>query len=536
MAFCPNPDCPHRQKIGRPAEFREGFTHCSDCGSPLSEEVIESKEVIEKEERRETPPKIILADLHKRILYTIGFVLFYRVLLLIPVPGIDLRFLSDEQFSRLLGIFGFGPILERLSIVGLGVMPYLSAYVAVEILLLFIQPLKSWRGEGVQGRKRIKEIAFFATFLLALLQGYGLAQGLEGMIGTVGEKIVRNPGLSFRLISALTMTAGTFLMIWIAELITKKGIGHGISILLLAAYGQNIVSEFPRIIIGHYHRSPLGYLLMIPVVVIGLVALILFMEKGYTRISVRYEDGVETYIRLKFTSAGITPVIGGEWLIGSLMTILGFTGMMGYEVSQKLSGGLVRGSIWHYVTYAIIIIFLYYLLASFFYDPKKMIAEIRNKHTSIVSPAGEDGGRYVDRSLEAVIPLAAVYLYLFVFVTHVISRLLGLNFGVTLIITVTIILDLMEELRLRFRGTDLVKVAELHDVPMAGLLKSLFEQKGVPCYLRGYYHRALLYFFSPYIEISVLVPEDRMSDAKEVIETYLDEKILTARSPKTLGA
>ena len=93
----------------------------------------------------------------------------------------------------------------------------------------------------------------------------------------------------------------------------------------------------------------------------------------------------------------------------------------------------------------------------------------------------------------------------------------------------TIILDLMEEMRLRMKGSNLAKIAELHDVPMAGLLKSLFEQKGVTCYLRGYYHRALLYFFGPYIEISVLVPEDRMTDAKEVIENYLDANVLTAQ-------
>jgi hypothetical protein len=101
--------------------------------------------------------------------------------------------------------------------------------------------------------------------------------------------------------------------------------------------------------------------------------------------------------------------------------------------------------------------------------------------------------------------------------------------GTVLITAVAILLDIIEEVRIRRKGNNLVKVAELHDVPMAGLLKSLFEQKGLPCYLRGYYHRALLYFFGPYIEISVLVPEDRVTDAKEVIENYLDVNMLVVQ-------
>jgi hypothetical protein len=121
----------------------------------------------------------------------------------------------------------------------------------------------------------------------------------------------------------------------------------------------------------------------------------------------------------------------------------------------------------------------------------------------------------------------------FVLAPQIISRFLIFNLqGIDLIITVAIFLDLMEEVRLRQKGDRFTKVAELHDVPMAGLLKSLLEQKGLPCYLRGYYHRALLYFFGPYIEISVLVPGNRVIDAKNVIESYMDEKIPTLHSSK----
>ena len=527
MAYCLNPDCPHKKKIGRPAEFREGITHCSDCGSPLSEEVIEKEDI-----QKAPPRRIIPTNLYKRILYTIGFVLLYRVLLLIPAPGIDLQVLSGffnhEQFNRLVRFLGYEPALERFSILALGIMPYISAYIIVEILSLFIPALKSWRAEGYPGRIRIKEIALFATFLTTLIQGYGVAIGLEHMIGPAGGKIVLNPGVSFRLLLCITMIAGTYLTIWIAELITRKGIGHGISVLIFVGYGPRFFSNIPQIKWVSYKHSPLDYFLLLALIVIALIALIVLMEKSYRKIPVRFSDGVEAYIPLKLTSAGIIPTSGGEWLIGLPITILGFTAMMGYQVSQKLSEAFLRGSIWYYMAYAIIIFFFYYLFASFFYNPKDMVTFLKNKNASVLSPLGKNGESYIDRSLESVIPIAALYLCVVLFVPNIIFDLF-LNFhldSIALIVAVAILFDLVEEIRLR-RGSHLVKVAELHDVPMAGLVKSLFEQKGLPCYLRGYYHRALLYFFGPYIEISVLVPEDRVTDAKEVIDNYLDANMLT---------
>ena len=510
MPFCPNPDCPHRKTTGKPAEFLEGMTHCSDCGSVLVEEVTEKPDT----------QKFTLSDFQKRVLYTIAIILLTRVLFLIPAPGINFQALKS-----LFQASSSGSNFERLSAFTLGLMPYLSAYMIVEILSLFIPPLKSWRAEGYLGRIKIRKVALIATFLLALVQGYGIAKGLEEMVGSVGERIVQTPGLSFRLILALTLTTGTFIMIWIAELITRRGIGHGVSILILAGDGAKFFSDFSGIKMVSHEHSPFEYFLLFAIITIAFIALIVVMEKSHRKIFVKFNDGVEAYIPLKFTSAGTTPAEWTSVLFMAPVTVLQF---IDYPISQKLSLVLLPGNIWWYIANAFVIIFLYYLFTSFFYNPKEMVTFLKNRQASIVSPPGENEESYIDKNLEPMVPIAALYLCLVIYAPHIILHFLNFPLGgFALITAVVILLDLMEEVRLRRKGNNFVKVAELHDVPMAGLLKSILRQKEIPCYLRGYYHRALLYFFGPYLEISVLVPEDRLVEASEVIKKYLDPNILT---------
>jgi preprotein translocase subunit SecY len=452
---------------------------------------------------------------------------------LIPVPGIDMEALEGlfGHGGFLRGIFGHGSALGRLSVVALGIMPYISAYIIVEILSLFIQPLKSWRQGGYAGRIRIKEIAFFATFLIALIQGYGIAIGLEHMMGAAGEKIIRHPGLGFRLVMVLTLTTGTFLTIWIAELITRKGIGQGISILILTGFARGFLSYIPRIF-SLFEAGSVSFVslpLYIPMFII-MVTVIVFMERSKRKIPVRFNDGTEAYIPLKLTSAGTTPVEWASMLIMLPTNVLLFTKTTYF---QWLIEVLTRGGFWYFIIDSIVIIFLYYLFTSFFYDPKKMAAVLKNKQASIVSPTGEEDEHYIDKSLESMIPIGALYLIFIVFIPQIAYRFLPFILGGTVLITaVAIILDLIEEVHMRGQGGNLVKVAELHDVPMAGFVRSLLEQKGLTCYLRGYYHRALLYFFGPYIEISVLVPEEKIADAREVIENYFEANILTVQPGK----
>jgi len=298
--------------------------------------------------------------------------------------------------------------------------------------------------------------------------------------------------------------------------------------LIFVGYGPRIFSNLPQIksVPRESSPSPLAYFLLLAIMVVALIALIVLMERGFKRISVKFNDGTEAYIPLKITTAGIIPT---EWTYTLIMlpsTLLFFLSKAFYE---RLSESLVPTGAWYFIVYSLITICLYYLFTSFFYNPNKMTTFLKNKQASVVSPAGRSEESYIDRNLEFMVPIAAVYLCAVIFVPNAI---LGLFFffhidSIGLITAVAILMDVTKEMRLRREGNHFGKVAELHDVPMAGFLKSLLEQKGVPCSLRGYYHRALLYFFGPYIEISVLVPEDRVVDAREVVEKYFDPGVLT---------
>ena len=298
----------------------------------------------------------ILSDFQKRVLCTIGLVLLSRVLVLIPAPGIDLEVLA--RVARAPGSELSFSALYFFSTFALGIMPYLSAYMLVEILSLFTPPLKTWRGEGYSGRIKLKKAALLATFLFAFAWGYAMAKGLEGISQI---QIVKTPGLSFCLILSLTLSAGTFVMIWIAELITRRGIGHGVSVLILAGYGATIFSTFSEIKIISYEHSSLVYFLLFVIITAALVTLIVWIEKSHKKISVKFKDGLKASLPLKITSAGITPV---EWTSLLTMAPLTIYGLVDKSASQKLILALFPGSIWYFIAYSIGIIFLYYFFTS----------------------------------------------------------------------------------------------------------------------------------------------------------------------------
>ena len=507
MLFCPNPECPHRLKTGNPAEFIDEVTLCSDCGTALSLKLptVEKKEIVQS------------TDFNKRLVFTLVIILFYRIIAVVPLPGVNYEAFSN--FLETKSDFVFGPF-PLISVLGLGIMSYTAAYMLVEIFALFTPPLKAWRSNGYAGRKKLKITALIFTIFIAFMQGYYIAEGLESM---GGYTIIVEPGVLFRITSALTFIAGTFVSIWLAELITQKGIGHGISILIITGLlARGIPYYFPKLKSFYSDSSPLHLVFMLLVAVIFFFA-VFFFEKSSRNIKIRYNGGEVYSMPLKLTTAGTIPVM---WVSGIILFPASIASFIAIPWVQSIANQLSPGSIVYNIVYAIMLFIFYYFFTSLFYNPQKISSFLSKRQASIELPSGYSAESYLDKIIGSMALLGFAYLYVFITMPNILIKFFGFPIfigGIAFIQAIAIILDVMGDLKTRRKLGDLEKVAEFHDIPKAGLLKSILEDNGIPCYLRGYYHRALLYLFGPYIEVSALVPLNRAEEAQNLIRIYMNE-------------
>ncbi len=504
MPFCPNPACPHRKRLNEAAEYLPGVTICSDCGSPLSDTppLLPS---IEKQK------KIIVTDFRKRLLLTVLLLLFWNILQHIGVPGINY-----EALSKLAG--DSTRAFSRISLFSLGLMPYVTAYVLVEICALFLPPLKSWRENGYAGRANLVSTARWITLILALVQAYYLARGLENMSSW---QAVYQPGMEFRLILMVTLTAGTFLMIWIAEMISSWGIGHGISLLIFASYAYGLPHYLEKVIKLYEGPNPLKHFLGLTIVLLVFIAIVVVVERSYSKLSVRFDDGREAYMPMKLTTAGIIP---SSWVADIMLYPATLAGFMVTQNTfwRQLAIAISPGKPGYYICTILSIYLFYYIFSSFFYRPKSINHFLQDKAAVVADNSFDDAVKSIRYKWIAMAFVGASYLCFF-------SLLRDITFyftdtpisGLAFIVTTVIALDFITELRIRRYSGTLIKVAEFQKPMEAGLLRNLLKQHKIPCQLRGYYHRALLYFFGPYIEISVFVPEERAIEANDIIAKYL---------------
>jgi preprotein translocase subunit SecY len=453
---------------------------------------------------------------YKSLIYTFSLIFLWRLIDYIPVPYTDYAMSAGS----------FAATNNSISVLSLGLMPYLSAYVLIEVLSLFVPPLKFWRKEGSTGRAKLFRAALAVTVLLAVVQGYMIAEGLESMIGYDGKSFINNSGMGFRLQLVLTLTAGLFLSLLVADQISKKGIGHGISVLLLVSYTANICAILPEsletVFRNHFGGEHItvddAYLfLLILLALFLIVAFIVIFEKSHMRIPVKFENGMEAYLPLKLTTAGIEPASGLQTLI--IIPVLLFGRLLPVEWVSQI---LFPPGAYYYIFNFLGILFLYYLLTFLFYNPTKMLEFLQSRNCSVMLPSNKNSLGNIIKSLIVMAMVGTLYLSLFVFLPSISHLFWPVSLvGVSLIVMISIALDIAGEAAFRVKFGSLSAVTEFHSIPKAGLAKSLLDQHKIPCHLRGYYHRALLYFFGPYIEVALLVPKSKENEAVEVIDRYL---------------
>ncbi len=367
-------------------------------------------------------------DLRKRILFTLGLLAVYRLGSHIPTPGINAKALVDffEQnkanWYGLVDMFSGGN-LGKFTIFALGIMPYISASIILQLLTVVWPFLERLSKEGELGRRKITQYTRYGTVLLSLVQSLGIAVFLENQTLSGGFKIVDSPGIAFKLMTALTLTTGSAFIMWLGELITDRGIGNGMSLLIFAG----IVVGFPRGVLDmvmKISRNELGLIatILLVAMMVLVVAAIVFVERGQRRIPVQYAKrvvgrrmygGQSTHLPLRVNTAGVIPVIFASSIIAFPQTIATFFAKSNITWMQAVSEQLQWGEPLYILLYVTFIIFFCYFYTAIVFNPDD-VAENMRKYGGFVPGIrpGKKTAEYLDHILGRITFGGAIYLAL----------------------------------------------------------------------------------------------------------------------------
>ncbi|SEL99634.1 protein translocase subunit secY/sec61 alpha [Syntrophus gentianae] len=398
-----------------------------------------------------------IPELQKRILYSLLMLGVYRVGAHIPTPGIDTAALMayfEQAKGSLLGLFDMfaGGALSNLSVFALGIMPYISASIIIQLLTVAIPHLERLSKEGEAGRRKITQYTRYGTVGLSIIQGFGISVGLENMAGPTGVSIVLQPGWGFRLMTVLTLTAGTAFLMWLGEQITEKGIGNGISLIIFAG----IVCRGPEAIINTFRllsTGEMGFFLIIILIVmmLSVIGVIVFVESGQRRIPVQYAKrvvgrkvygGQSTHLPLKVNTAGVIPPIFASSIIMFPATIANF---VPHPWMKAVADALIPGRIGYEILYVGFIVFFCYFYTAVTFNPTD-VAENMRKYGGYVPGIrpGKKTAEYIDDVLTRLTFSGAVYVSAVCVLPSILIAYFNVPFyfgGTALLIVVGVALD-----------------------------------------------------------------------------------------------
>ena len=363
-----------------------------------------------------------IPELKKRIFFTFGLLIVYRIGVHVPTPGIDAVALAaffERAKGTLLGLFDMfsGGALERLSVFALGIMPYISASIILQLLTVTIPHLERLSKEGEQGRKKITQYTRYGTVLLSVIQGFGISVGLESMAAPGGAPVVIHPGWQFRLLTVITLTAGTAFIMWLGEQITERGIGNGISLIIFAG----IVTRLPNAIGNTFRLMTTGEMsifivLILLVFMVAVVGFIIFVEQGQRRIPVQYAKrvvgrkmygGQSTHLPLKINTSGVIPPIFASSIIMFPATLASFVNI---PWMKSMAEAMRPGNVAYELLYVAFIFFFCYFYTAVTFNPAD-VAENMKKQGGYI-PGIRPGKRtadYIDKVLTRITLGGAIY-------------------------------------------------------------------------------------------------------------------------------
>lgn len=410
-----------------------------------------------------------LKELRQRLLFVLFALFVYRVCTFIPVPGIDpnaLRDMFNQQTGTILDMVNMfsGGALRRFSVVALGIMPYISASIILQ-LFSFIDPrLKQLRKEGESGRRKITQYTRYGTVILATFQAVGVSVALEAQTGSGGIPVVMDPGIGFRVIAVTTLVTGTLFLMWLGEQITERGVGNGISMIIFAG----IVAGLPAAAAGTLELARTGELnvlmvLFLVALAVAVMGFVIFVERGQRRITVNYAKrqvgrkmyaGQSSHLPLKLNMSGVIPPIFASSIILFPTTLVGWIGQSDIpalrwfqDVAQTISPGQPL----YVLLYAAGIVFFCFFYTAIVFDPKETADNLRKSGAFIPGMRpGEQTARYLDTVLTRLTLAGAIYITVVCLLPELLILKYNVPFyfgGTSLLITVVVVMDFMAQVQ-----------------------------------------------------------------------------------------
>ncbi|WP_103259171.1 preprotein translocase subunit SecY [Tabrizicola aquatica] len=400
-------------------------------------------------------------DLRQRIFFTIGLLIVYRLGTYIPVPGIDGQALREFMAEASQGIGGMlnlftGGAISRMGIFALGIMPYISASIIVQLLATMYAPWQQLKKEGEQGRKKLNQYTRYGTVALAILQGYGIAMSIQG------GGLAHEPGWFFVASCVITLVGGTMFLMWLGEQITARGIGNGISLIIFVG----IVAEIPAAIAQFFAQGRSGALstpviLGVILMVVGVIAFVVFMERALRKISILYPrrqvgmkvyEGGTSHLPIKVNPAGVIPAIFASSILLLPTTVATFSGSGTNPVLSWLSAQLGYGQPLHLVFLALMIVFFsYFYTLNVTFKIDEVAENLKNQSASIpgIRP-GKKTEEYLEYVVNRILVLGSAYLAAVCLLPEVLIAELGIPFyfgGTSVLIVVSVTMDTIQQVQ-----------------------------------------------------------------------------------------
>ncbi len=398
-------------------------------------------------------------ELKRRIWFTLAALIIYRLGTYIPLPGIDpvvLQEIFKQNQSGILGMFDMfaGGALGRMTIFALNIMPYISASIIMQLMTTVSPHLEQLKKEGESGRKTMNQYTRYGTVVLAAVQAYGIASGLEGMSGSSGGAVIE-PGVFFRATTVITLTGGTIFLMWLGEQITARGVGNGISLIIFAGIVANLPSALASTLeLGRTGALSMLFILVLLVMSVGVIAFIVFMERAQRRIIVQYPKrqvgnkmfgGESSHLPLKLNTSGVIPPIFASSLLLLPMTVANFGAAGGPDWLTSITALLGRGQPLYLGLYTAGIAFFAFFYTAVVFNPTDTADNLKKYGGFIpgIRP-GRNTAEFLDHVLTRLTVVGAAYLVAVCLLPEILISQYSVPFyfgGTSLLIVVTVTMD-----------------------------------------------------------------------------------------------